>query len=340
MATDPRDTLDVNRQSARALVARAGKQRTREVLKRAEKDLARRLAEAVKGPGVGSFTYEQIRMSLQQVRIVLKTVQAGIKDAAVDGAREAAEIAADGTLRYMRDADKAFRGIGAQPLALDEAAVMDAAVSGAQASVLRRLASSGEPVLGADEHPHPAKVGILERYGVETVGRFEAVLQTGLIAKKPWSEMRADITAESPFLQGAPAFWAERIVRTETMGAYNRAGWEANREADEQLGDIVKILAATFDDRTSADSYAVHGQIRLPDEAFASWFGLYQHPPNRPNDREIVVPHRRAWVLPPYLKWKTDAQIAARWRQEGRKMAVPPRPLMTTVDVLGFGRGG
>lgn len=338
MAADPRSVLEANRLSAARLVRRAGGGRLGKILEKADRDLARRLAEAVASPGKGTYTHEQVRMALRQVRQVAREVAGGIGETVVGEARSAAELAAEGTLRYMSQAEKAFRGIASQPLALDEAAVLDAAVSGAQASVLRRLASSGEPVAGADDRPHPAKQGILDRYGLATVERFEGVLQNGILTRKPWAEVRADIVAESPFLQGAPAHWAERIVRTETMGAYNRAGWEANREADEQLGDVVKILSATFDDRTASDSYAVHGQVRFPDEAFESWYGLYQHPPNRPNDREIVVPHRIAWPIPPYLRQMGPGEVAARWAHERRKGAVPARPLMTTVELSRFGR--
>lgn len=85
----------------------------------------------------------------------------------------------------------------------------------------------------------------------------------------------------------------------------------------------------------NSDSYAVHGQIRRPEQAFQAWTGLYQHPPNRPNDREIVVPHRLSWDWPPYLLWKTNEQVEARWRAEGRKAPVPPRPKMTTVAGVG-----
>lgn len=88
----------------------------------------------------------------------------------------------------------------------------------------------------------------------------------------------------------------------------------------------------------NSDSYAVHGQIRKPEEAFQSWFGFYQHPPNRPNDREVVVPHRMSWPIPPYLAWKTDAQVIARWHYDGRKGHPPPRPKMTTVPLEQFGK--
>ncbi len=109
---------------------------------------------------------------------------------------------------------------------------------------------------------HPARGGILQRYGESTLTEFEGVLKRAAIQKMPWAEARDAITAKSPFLQGKPAHWAERIVRTEVMNMHNAAAYEGTKHAHKVLGDVVKILAATFDDRTGADSYAVHGQIR------------------------------------------------------------------------------
>jgi len=688
----PRDTLARDHEDALSLLKRLGVDRTRRILARAQQDLERRLDQAVKGPGADSFTAAQARTALQQVREATRVVQRGVRDVLLDGAGVAAEHAGENLERYLESANRAFAGVS-RPLGLDLAAMVDAASSGVKATVLRRLASSGEPVEGADEEPHRAKQGILERYGLETVGHFEEIMQRGLVTRAPWQDVRAEITAASPFLQAAPAHWAERIVRTEcligstpvsgavvraahrrwyegdvieirtehgrhltttpnhpmltrrgwvasgilktgddlvcnrrqenagasghddvprtpptigevfdalsaigvfdrrrcskpdfhgdgrdgevdvlhangelklgsfaalyepiakdvftepdlpgscfcarcghlltvdkrpcfcdgsdgntfpdqsllertcrqadrsderldpfagrvafrdhvrrdvfaeprvisslqskgerfgttsrnaglpddstnvrginsqdgadlhaarsrqvhaddripvvfaqkqgsvlsrprrsrreddvldppvaetyysgdfpraeardvefdrvasiivrrfsghvfnlttwhgyfcidgvytgnTHGIYNRAGWESIREADEQLGDMLKILSATFDDRTGADSYAVHGQIRRPEESFQSWFGLYQHPPNRPNDREVVVPHRMSWPIPPYLAWRSDAQVLARWHYDGRKGSPPPRPLMTTVPLEKIG---
>lgn len=339
MATSPaHEVLIRNRDDARTLVQQTGYFKTRRLLEDSQRDLEKRLRDAIKGPGDKSFTAVQLKATVKQVREVLRTLTPAMQDVVVDTGVKAADSAASGTIRYLNSADKQYRGVGGTPLALNEARVFDAAAMGAKSSILRRLASSGEPVAGADDVPSEAKQGILDRYGMSTIEDFESTLQRGLITNKPWDAVRADLIDKSPFLQGKPASWAERIVRTESMGAYNRAGWEANREADEQLGDMVKILSATFDERTAADSYAVHGQIRRPDEAFETWYGLMQHPPARPNDREIVVPHRIAWPLPPYLRARDRGQVVARWMKEGRKTAPPPPVLMTTVDLDLFGR--
>lgn len=331
----PRDILAANRRQALGIVQTSGLQQTRLLLEASERELVQRLALVRGGPG--TFTYEQMRSALFQIRQVLLELNAGMKKALVDGALQAADAATEGTIDYLSRVDASFRGLGSTPLALDEASMFTQARVGARSSILRRLSSSGTGAPGAPATEHAAKTGILDRYGMNVVGEFESILSRGILSRAPWETMKAQIVASSPFLQKKPAFWAERIVRTEIMGAYNRGSWEANREADDQLGDMCKILSATFDDRTGSDSFAVHGQIRRPDEAFESWFGMYQHPPNRPNDREIVVPHRISWPLPPYLKQKADSEIAARWKKEKRKGAVPARPNMTTIPIDQFG---
>ncbi|GAC1475622.1 MAG: hypothetical protein PVSMB8_00390 [Vulcanimicrobiaceae bacterium] len=336
-AKSARDVLDASRRRAIDLVQKKGLAKTQKLLEAAARDLTKRLDQAVKGPGAESFTAQQRRAALAQVVQVQRDLAKGMQANILNVGEDAANASAEDTIKYLAAADKEFSGI-AQPLALDHAAMFDAATQGVRASILKRLASSGEPIEGADDEPHRAKHGILERYGIETIGEFERRLQLGILTGKTWNEMREDITEASPFLQGAPKYWGERIVRTEVMGAYNKGGWESTREGDEQLGDMVKILSATFDNRTGADSYAVHGQIRRPDEAFESWFGLYQHPPNRPNDREVVTPHRISWPIPPYLAWKSDAEIAAAWAREGRKGGPPARPKMTTIPIKDFGK--
>jgi hypothetical protein len=332
------ETLLSNRAEALNLANGKGLRDTKVLLEEAARDLKKRISQRVRPGKDDTFTLAQLKTTLAQVEDVTRGLVQGIQTNLLDTGDVAANLAASDTIDYLRTADKAFRGVGVQPLALKEVTMLDAATQGVRSSILSRLASSGEPIEGADEEPHPAKMGILQRYGVETIGNFERVLQRGLITRKSWSAMEAEITEQSPFLQGQPAWWATRIVRTEAMSAYNAAGWESIREADDQLEDMVKFLAATFDDRTGADSYAVHGQCRRPEQAFQSWYGFYQHPPNRPNDREIVVPHRISWKIPPYLAARSDEEVARVWKLEGNKKGVPPRPPITTVEFSLFGK--
>lgn len=323
---DVKDVLVQNRAAALSYANGVGSGHVRELLAYAEADLLARI-ESVKGSG--TFTESHLNTMLVQVRAVTSQLVEQMTFSFGEASDQMAGLAGAGTLDYMYTADQAFRGQGSQPLALREASVLDEAKQGARASLLRRIA--GDP-------DHPGHAGVLARYGMNTIGEFEKTLRVGVVTRKGIDDVKGDLTNVSPFLQGKPAFWAERIARTELMGAYNRASWEAHREVNEQLGDMVKILSATFDNRTAADSYAVHGQIRRPDEAFDTWYGLMQHPPARPNDREIVIPHRISWEIPKFLLAKSDGEVLARWLFEGRKGAPPPRPEMTTVDLSLFGK--
>lgn len=328
------ETLRANREAAARIADKVGSIKTRAMLQRAESDLIGRLAEVRSGPG--SFSEVQLKATLAQVRDVLRgTVLPGMKGLVVEGAEEAATAAAKGTVGYLTAAERAFKGVGAAPLALDEARVTDAAVEGARASVLRRLASSGKPSADPSGQPHPAAKGILQRYGMATLSHFEEVLRVGLVSRASLEEVKGQLIERSTFLKGAPASWATRIATTEVLGAHARAGWEATREADEQLGDLIRVDMATFDGRTGPDSYNVHGSVRRMEEPFEyidsrGGSQLFMHPPDRPFDRSIIVTHRTSWgPLPRSLKALPDGAVVAAYKKA--KQRFYRRPLLSTV---------
>jgi len=331
-------TLKRSRDKANRLAQKGGRKRLKKTLEQAQFDLNKRITQAagLSGAGKEPFSLTRMRTTLIQIEAVIVDLNKGMKGVVVDQAGKAAQMAASEQLEYMAKAERRFKGINAS-LPLDKVALTDKAVSRTNASVLRRI--SGDPA-------NPARPGVLARYGTNVMGKFEEQMRIGMLTNKSWAEMRADMIGQSPFLQQAPASWAERLLRTETMAAQNRSGWETTRQAQEELGDMVKILSATFDDRTGWDSYLVHGQIRKPDEAFEGPFGTYQHPPNRPNDREVVVPHRVSWPLPASLdpRSESEAEIAyfSRIKNPGARGGVPPSFgrswEMSTVDRELFGK--
>jgi hypothetical protein len=345
MATTNKDLFKIlqsNKSLAEKFVKKSSDTHLRKALEKAEKSLQERLNYFIK-LGVGDeFGAAHAEACLRQLREVLRPLTKNMKGLILSNGKELSEQSVAGTLKYMRAAEEKFRGIGAaSALRLREAMIFDSVVSGTEASQLRRLASSGDPSAEV-EGIHPGKFGILERYGMNVVEKFEDSLQQKVLARKPWDMVREDIVRDSPFLQekdyGVAGRWAERVVRTESAYANQRSNWQTIGEIDEQLGDMCKILSASFDDRTASDSYAVHGQIRRQNEAFDSWYGSYMHPPNRPNDREIVIPHRISWPIPAELAWRSDGEILSRWLKEGRKGSPPARPNMTTIPLGQFGK--
>jgi hypothetical protein len=328
--------LAANKQDAIAYAQEVGLDRVQDLLQSGVEDLQKRLDAKLRHTDRDErFTVTQMRTAIAQLKDTLLWMVPEMSGIVEEVGGEAAQTSALDTIDYLGRMDEWMQknaGV-TTPLAIREARVMDSAVEGAHSSILHSLSQRG-----TDEEPSPAKMGVLQRYGVETIDHFEGEMRRGLIAQKTWAEMESDLVDNSPFLQGKPAHWAKRIVRTEVMGAYARSSWEAIREVDEQLGDMVKILVATFDDRTGSDSYAVHGQCRRPEEAFLSWYGYYQHPPNRPNDREIVVPHRISWPISPMMVPVPISSTLARWKLEGHKKPMPPIPLITTVPFNRFGK--
>lgn len=419
----------------------------------------------------GEQTFTEVRMqaTLAQVQQVLRMLAPGMRRAVVDTGVEAAERAGKDAIGYLLAADRQFKGVGTQPLALDEALVLDAAKEGAKASVLRRLLgtqtvppsrSSPADLVAVTPHgnvpfvPHPssknrrsdvtmmvdthaldrawskdgdfyigrdekgiegrragvvrflgtkqplqasrvgfdetgramfgdgrhrfatlrdhgadkmaitvdkqslqhmpkdlltgappearsaASAGILQRYGENVIEHFEQELRIAVVTRKPWDEVRTALKARSSFLQGAPAHWAERIARTEIAGAYNRATGEAHAKADEELGDLLRVLSATFDKRTGPDSKNVHGQVRRTGEPFeyVDYKGArsyFADPPNRPNDREVVVGHRLSWPIPKSLQPLSDGEVRAAYVEAKQRFHGRPR-LMSTVTGLTF----
>jgi hypothetical protein len=346
---NPSQILKINRLQALALADRVGQAEVKKILRQATEDLSRRLDSAIHTKASSPTTIREMQATLGQLRDLVTAVSRNLGRATVKTGKDAAEAGASALYDYMSVAQKAY-GLPSRPLAIREAFMFSRAVSGAETSILRSLATKQEESEKKSEDPDPdageqvppqmmRKEGVLSRYSMETIGQFESILQNGILTGEAWADTRAKLVDRSPFLQGAPASWAERIIRTETMRAFNRSGWESIRAADDELGDMCKILCATFDDRTGWDSYQVHGQIRMPDEAFEWAEGFYQHPPNRPNDREVVLPHRISWQIPPELSWRPEGEVFAAWRRDRRRGAPPARPEMTTIPLDRFARG-
>jgi hypothetical protein len=329
-----RETLEASQRAAQRVTERVGLKDLRKLLEEAQTDLNRRIASLDARGLDDSFTAVQLRGCLRQVEYVLGPLTRGMKNTLINVGERNAQQAAEYAAEYLAASERAYVGI-AQPLALDRALMINAATQGANSSLLSRIAH------GHKHHRHArAQRGVLERYGLETIEHFEKKMRLGMIAKKSWREMRDDLVEESPFLQGAPKYWSERLLRTELMSAAGRGALEATKEANRQLGDVVKIISSIFDERTGSDSICIHGQIRRPDEDFESWYGPFEHPADRPNDRAVMTTHRIVWPIPEYLKPRSWEEVLARWKLEGRKGAPPDRPdPMTTVPLSSFGRG-
>jgi hypothetical protein len=92
-----------------------------------------------------------------------------------------------------------------------------------------------------------------------------------------------------------------RIVRTEMHNIYNFSKLNALDAATETLPDLKKSLMHPMDARTGDDSkkLARENPVVDIDEPFRFTFKgkvrIFMFPPDRPNDRSILVPFRESW---------------------------------------------
>jgi hypothetical protein len=321
-----KQVLARNRAAARRFVNVVGPKHAERVLTRAQGVLTSRIeaAQAAMGDAAPeSFTVVQAAGTRAAIQDAVAQVQLDLASSWNLYARGAAWFAARNATQWMNAME-----VGT--LALDEAALFDMAYRGAESTLLRMRASQGDG-------------GVLQRYGFGAIGEFEQVLQTAVLTNMNYDEAVDLLTERSPFLEGKPRYWAERIVRTEMLGALNAGQAAVQNEMQEEFGDLVKVLVATFDDRTSWDSYYVHGQVRRLDEPFEcrNHLGLpvfYMNPPGRPNDRETIVSWRLSWgPLPAELRALPGGMCIQRWMQKGSKKRPPPsRPPIMSPGLEGL----
>lgn len=127
---------------------------------------------------------------------------------------------------------------------------------------------------------------------------FQKSLTDSLIQQKSWSQAVWDMEQIFSLSEYALA----RIVRTELHGIYAGAKYKGFLSVkDQYLPDLKKTLYHPMDSRTGQDSvYAnrLHLIVDM-DKPFKYSYGgkqrEYMYPPDRPNDRSILIPYREGW---------------------------------------------
>jgi len=243
------------------------------------KRAAAELEDRLKALAPGRWTTTETRTRLAQLKVIVELIGARIGERMGDAVRDIYEAGAaagrESLVRQLEawDAEGLHASTGAVDVASD---LLD------------------EGLLEMHETS-------VVTYGMDAIKAMRQELARGALAGETlpvtWSRLAQAVEI--------PEWRAERIARTEHSFALHRRQVEDLRE---MFGDQVdelwrKQLVATFDDRTGDDSKFVHGQTRRLDELFEDNEGRrYEHPPNRPNDRETVVfvPAEAEAPLPSY----------------------------------------
>lgn len=277
--------------------------------KEARADLHDRLRRAAGGPRSERATAVQLRAMIAQADGVLEVLGGRVERHLADVGKTAAQLGARHAVDEYKALERHFTGT-TPVLDLERSAAMRGLVSDAESSLLRRYHL------------------VSRTWSLGAISAMEQRLSVGVLAGKPVEEMIDDVMSAGGVLDGE-RYKAERIVRTEAAFAHGRVKFEAMRATARELGDdrLQKRLISTFDDRTGDDSFLLHGQTVPIDEPFrwkhrvgGSWkVTEYMHPPNRPNDREVVIPWDPSWEdvegEAPLSRSELESAAPTRWRK-------------------------
>lgn len=282
-----RDLLNLQRRQLMALAENGSVKRLRSVYEDARRDLETRLRAVVKGKAADSFTAHHLRLMLVQVNDVLASLQKNMAVQLIDDGQRASTLAQRHLFKSISDLEKRYTGL-TPVLRAEEAGVMKGLIPGVDRALLDRYKSS------------------IRTYGSPVVKQIRDELATSILLSEP-VHAAVDRIASTGGIFEQQRWRAERIVRTETAYAYGVTKQRGLLELKQRdFPDLQKKLVATFDSRTGEDSKELHGQTVPVDQPFI-WQvkdskGVvkktvrYMAPPNRPNDREVVIPWRPGWT--------------------------------------------
>ena len=262
-------------QAQRVLSARA-KQTTEDALARVDRDLRRARR--------GSWTQAEAMATKAQLRQALMSLALAHQQDLKAGLPPVMKAAQKRTAEYLRTLDKQYLG-AVRPLRFDTLQWWERHASELGQVRLREFGRS------------------FQRYGADAVLGIERAISSAVVLGQRWDVARREVWRATAQVVGERQWMVDRILRTEVAAAYNGTNLAALIEEDDPDEPMLKKLVATFDKVTAADSVAVHGQVRPVREPFRDPKGrLYMAPPNRPNDREIVVGWRASYgeSLPNY----------------------------------------
>ena len=221
------------------------------------------------------FTAQQMRGTLAQIDGAITAMTLSLKSGMKDASFNAAMMGVEHQISEIRKFDQHFLG-AVVPINLNAALV----AQDTNNFLINRFDAS------------------IEAYSQDLRSTLVSELTNQMLMQAPFSRV---VQGLGKFFQGEE--WKlHRIARTELHNVYNVGKMNGMAEVkDSTLPDLMKGLVHPMDSRTAADSKALAliDPIVPIDKPFRfRWKGetrVFMAPPDRPNDRAILVPYRQAW---------------------------------------------
>jgi len=223
----------------------------------------------------GSFTAQQLRGTLLQVELAIKSMTKALKEGFSSASITVGEAGVEDLVTELNRWNKDFTG-AVVPINVNAVAI--------STDVSNFLFAQHESQL--------------DLYGSSTYSTLASGITNAMIQQLSLSEVVKKI---GQYLIGEE--WKLlRLARTELHNVYNLGKMRGMTEVrDTAMPDLMKTLMHPMDHRTASDSkHASKLRLVVPiDEPFVyTWQGErreFMAPPDRPNDRAILVPYSRSW---------------------------------------------
>ena len=139
----------------------------------------------------------------------------------------------------------------------------------------------------------------LDAYTAMTRARMASSLTESVIAQDNYSDVVSNLS--KTFM--GEQWKLQQITRTELHNVYNQGKLNGMKDLVEgNIPDLLKTLYHPMDSRTGKDSVRLsqNNPVVPVDEPFIEYSTgkrlEYMAPPNRPNDRAILIPYRKVWA--------------------------------------------
>ena len=245
------------------------------VFKKVRQDLQDRLLTIPEG----TFTQQQLRVTLVQVEAAIQAIIQDLKTGMVDASAILGERGIRDLKFEIERFSKKFEG-SVQPININAAAIL----SDSQNFLINKYQAS------------------LDAYGAGLRAQITSNITQSMVGRETTEQTVGRLVSQTGRFFLGEEWKIRRIVRTELHNVYNFSKMNAmGAVAQTQIPDLKKSLVHPMDDRTEEDSKKLAAQNPIVDidQPFRFKFKgkerVFMFPPDRPNDRAILVPYRKAW---------------------------------------------
>lgn len=239
------------------------------------REVRRDLQDRLNAARVDSFTAQQLRGTLLQVELAIEAMNQGLRSEMVSAGNLTADAGVTDLVEELQSFEEHFTG-AVVPINVNAALIANEAND----FLINKYQAS------------------LDAYSEALRAQITGSLTSAIIGEMPYAETVQNI---GKFFLGEE--WKiHRIARTELHHTYAMGKLMTMKQlVGDQVPDLMKTLYHPMDSRTAADSkYVDRLNLIVPvSQPFRyKWKGElreYMTPPDRPNDRSILIPYRPTW---------------------------------------------